>query len=371
MIFISHKNDPDHNVAKRIFDILIGERINCWIAPESIGEGEDFSLAIPEAINTCEIFIIILTEHTQKSDHVRKELMLAISHKKKIIPLKLGDFTLTDSFEYLLADIQVEQFSFSEEKINNLIEKCRLGERVVETEISKNPKRAMTIVKGDFQENMSYMMNERTKELEKTVFVMGIDCSSRLEISSTKGIVKHVCDFLYAEYGISLEELQRLVDIAKQEQLGHETSREEFDYKDTVLIEVPVTIAADPDAQHFLKLMFVANSRKNNMYQITKDVDDVEGIDSREIILSVFKRCQELGEQADNLFIGAMGTNGLSFPYEVITSEIINCFVYAQRCNIRPLNLFYSVRQEDMQRAGISTDDIMAYITMVVRFFRD
>ena len=106
------------------------------------------------------------------------------------------------------------------------------------------------------------------------------------------------------------------------------------------------------------------------MYKVNRDVDAVEGIDSRQIIIEVFNKCKELGTQAETLFIGAMGTNGLSFPYEVITAEILNCFVYSHRVGITPYNLYYSVRESDMKQTDLTLDDIMSYITKILKFFK-
>ena len=131
--------------------------------------------------------------------------------------------------------------------------------------------------------------------------------------------------------------------------------------------------------------MLIANSKKADNWN--GDVDNVVGIDSREIILEVFKKCDELGERAENLVIGAMGTNGTGYPYEVVTAEILNCFVYAKRKSedaaktdhdnessfkvSSPLNLWYSVRQADMVKWGLTSDEILSYISMVVSFFKD
>lgn len=365
MIFISHKSDPDHPTALRIAQILKENGISYWIAPESIKGGKDYSLAIPPAINACEIMLLILTRDTAMSEHVRKEVMLAMNHHKTIIPLKIGEFELDDSYEYLLANVQVVPFSFTEKDIDFLVSRCRLGERTVEMEITKNPRRALTIVKGDYRDNMDEIINEHPEEMEHTYFAMGIDCSSLLSVSSTKGILIGVCNYLQEKYGIEMSCLQSLINEAKMKQLGHDTPDQNMNFKDIVIISVPVIDG------HTLKLLLVANSRKKKSYYETRNVDEVEGIDSREIIIAVFNKCQQLGDEVHSLCIGAMGTNGLEFPYEVVTSEILNCYVYAQRRNCAPLNLYYSVRQEDMERVGLTVDDILSYIETVVYFFRD
>lgn len=371
MIFISHISNPDHEAAKRIAEILKDNGISCWIAPESIEGGNDFAVAIPKAINTCEIFLLILSKNTARSAHVRKELMLAISHRKKIIPLRIDDCDIDDVYEYLCADIQIVNFDFSETDIQKLVDLCKLGERVVEMEISKNPRRKFVLIRGDFEANMDYMIHERPEELADTVFAMGIDRSSRIDISSNRGILKWVMAYLHREYGITAKQLQLLINQAKMDQLGHEKPDQELEFKDAVMINLPLSKHEEQTETKILRLLLVANSQKKESYYESNDVDEVEGIDSREIIISVFNKLKEDDHEATNLFIGAMGTNGLAFPYEVITSEILNCYVYAQRLNCNPVNLYYSVRTIDMERAGLTVDEILSYISQVINFFKD
>lgn len=367
MIFISHKSEPDHPRALQIAGVLGDHGISSWLAPESVPPGADFAQEIPRALITCEYFLLILSEEAQNSIHVRKEIGIAQNLNKPFIILKVGDFPLSYTFQYLLQDNQFMPFDWANPDYGPLIEKCRLGERQVDMEISQSPRRAFHILRGDFQENMEYLISRQPEALAHTVFAMGIDRSGDLGISSNKGIVKWVCKHLQERYGIPLSTLQQLTDRAKAEQLGLTDPATPLRFRDTVLVRLPITLS--DGTQHLLKLMFIANSQKNSNYAITGNVDEVEGVDSREIIIEVFNQCRQLGEEAHSLFIGAMGTNGLSFPYEVITAEILNCFVFAQRRRCMPRDLYYSVREADMKSAGLTTDEILSYISKTVTFF--
>lgn len=368
MIFISHKSDPDHKYALAIRSVLEKQGYECWVAPECVAPGADFTVEVPHAVNTCELFILLLSKETVKSSHVRKEILIAMNHKKNIIPLKIEDFEIDDTLMYLLADVQIKSFGFTDGDYQWLFEQCKLSEKYVSIEISKNPNRTISIMKDDFQLNMLKFIKEHPDELSKTVFAMGIDCSSKLDISSTKGIIKHVCELLLIEYGISISKLQSLVDKAKIEQLHHQSSDTEMKYKDIIIVKVPLCKSGSPERT--LNFLLVANSMKNSAYYISKNVDDVEGIDSREIIIAIFNKFREIGGEFSNLFIGAMGTNGLNFPYEVITSEIMNSYIHAYRCGYEPRHLYYSVRDEDLKKAGITTYEIYSYIFAVVKFIK-
>lgn len=384
MIFISHKNDPDHEYAYKIAQLLKDNEITCWIAPESIPKGLDHTVEITNAINACEIFLLVLTKNTDKSVYTRLELSFAIDHHKKIVPVQIGEFQLSDVYKYLLNDRQIMPFDFSEAKCKELVDECKKGERIVNMEISKNPMRTLYLIKGGFSENMDFIIKERPVELNHTVFAMGIDCSSILDLSSTVGILKSVLGYLDSNFGITTKELQAMINHAKIEQLHHADCNQKMNYKDTIVVSIPISINETKQFDN-LQLLLIANSRKADNWN--GDVDKVVGIDSREIILEVFKKCDELGERAENLVIGAMGTNGTGYPYEVVTAEILNCFVYAKRKSedaaktkhddkgsarvSSPLNLWYSVRQADMIKWGLTSDEILSYISTVVSFFKD
>ena len=372
MVFISHRTESDHVYALEIANRLTESGVSCWIAPESIPEGTDFVEELVKAINCCEIFVLVLTKDTRLSPHVCMELKFAFDHHKKIIPLKIGNFVLDDYLTYMLKNVQYVPFDRSEEAYAKLIDKCRLGEPIIHMEISKWPRRELMLMKGDVQTNMTYVIENMPDQLDKTVFALGLDCSSDITVSTTVGMVKAVCGLLQEQYGITLEMLQDLIDHAKIEQLGHPDANREMQFGESVLIKVPIRITDAPE-EFFLQLLLIANSKKRAP---GGDIDDVVGIDSRKIIMRVFERCDALGETAENLFIGAMGTNGLGFPYEVITAEILNCYVFAMRRSEDtdrlhfPMNLFYSVRQRDMERSGLSSDEVISYISMVVGFFK-
>ncbi|MGN0786428.1 MAG: toll/interleukin-1 receptor domain-containing protein [Christensenellales bacterium] len=373
MIFISHKNDPDHECAYMIAQKLTENGITCWIAPESIQKGADFAEEIVSAINNCEIFVLVMTKETHKSQHVRMELKFAKDRNKTIIPLQIGKFDIDDVLSYLIGTIDMKRFDFTDEDFSDLIDRCKNGERIVNMEIGKNPKRYLSLIKGDVQDNMDYIISNHADELKNTVFAMGIDVSSLLRLSTDGGMLKWAVSYIIKRCNTNMDELQELINQAKVSQLHHKDGNQKMRFKDSVLIKIPVLI--DKNRKEFIQLLLIATSKKKE--DANGDKNQVEGIDTREIILEVFDRCDKLGEQAQNLFIGAMGTNMLKFPYEVSTAEILNCFVYAKRRGREmeevhyPLKLWFSVRQIDMEKWELTVDTVLNYISTVVKFFKD
>ncbi len=369
MIFISHKTSTEHDLALAIAGTLRENGISCWIAPESVECGEDFAPSVAEAINTCEIFLLIFSREAMNSEHVRKEVGLATDLGKKIIVLKIGDFDLNALYRYYLNGVQTMPFDFSnDEDIQKAVELCKAGEPVIEMELSANPSRKIIMMKGDYQWNIDRMIHERPDEVGYTVFAMGVDATFDLSLSTDQGIIRDVCKYLAEEHGVGLDRLQELVNEAVQHQLGRAFPFGELPFRDIAMIKVPVRGGSGRPLE--LNLLLVVNSRKGKKYYEEHDINAVEGTDSREIIISIFNKVSTLPE-ARNLFIGAMGTNGQNFPYEVIVTEIINSCAYAMRSGKAPLDLYFSIRKEDMERNGVSIDDIFNYVSATVKFYRD
>lgn len=362
MIFISHKSDPDHAYAMKLKEVLAANDIEGWLAPEDISVGQNFAQEIPKAIKSCESFLLLLTNCSQHSAHVTKEVNFAIKHNKKIVPvcIKSEKLELIDEYDYLLQNVQIKTVDFENEDFEELLDELKSDAQIYNIEIGNH--KDFTMIKGDYQENMKYLIDNRMIDLDKTVFAIGIDGSSRLDLSSNKGILRYVCEFLQEEYNVSLDFLQSAVDNAKMSQLKHKNTNQNMQYGDSVFIKVPIS------QNQNIQLLLISNSNKRKSFSTSNDLDDVEGIDSRIIILRIFNRCAELGEAASNLVIGAMGTNGLSFPYEVITAEILNAYVYSVRQQIYPHNLFYSVRLIDMENANVKPEKIYKYIRNLIQF---
>jgi len=110
MVFISYSS-KDTGVANAVRMMLQQNDIDCWMAPESIAMGDDYSNAIPKAIEVCDLFLLILSANSQGSKWVPKELDSAISHNKPIIPFQIDNEALTTSFNFMLSNIQrIEAF---------------------------------------------------------------------------------------------------------------------------------------------------------------------------------------------------------------------------------------------------------------------
>ncbi len=104
-VFLSYSS-ADKDIADRVCSALEATGISCWIAPRDIEPGVDYPAAIVDAINSCQVLVLILTKHAAASPHVLSEVGHAFNGKKQIIPFRLTSEPPPESLEYFLSMTQ-------------------------------------------------------------------------------------------------------------------------------------------------------------------------------------------------------------------------------------------------------------------------
>jgi hypothetical protein len=102
-VFISHSS-RNREIASALKEELAMHSISCWIAPDDISLGQTWEDAIADAIAVAPAFIILWSKYSQNSLHVKRELSLAASQDKAIIPLRLDDEVPRGAFAYYLTN---------------------------------------------------------------------------------------------------------------------------------------------------------------------------------------------------------------------------------------------------------------------------
>ena len=83
---------------------LEAEDICCWIAPRDILPGEEYADAIIGALNNCQLFLIILSEESNSSPQVRREVERAVSKDLSILTFRIDNTILSKAMEYYLSN---------------------------------------------------------------------------------------------------------------------------------------------------------------------------------------------------------------------------------------------------------------------------
>lgn len=101
-VFISHSS-IDKAVADKLCEELEARGLKCWIAPRDIAAGSEWAAAISDAISETKVMLLIYSHHSSQSTQVPKEINLAESWGKIVIPYKIDDAQLEGVFAYFLA----------------------------------------------------------------------------------------------------------------------------------------------------------------------------------------------------------------------------------------------------------------------------
>ncbi|MEM7035002.1 MAG: toll/interleukin-1 receptor domain-containing protein [Chloroflexota bacterium] len=104
-VFISYARE-DTTTAKAVHKVLERAQIDVWKDTSNIRGGESFIAKISDAIKERQHFILIFSEHAQASKFVAKEVELATSLHKTIVPLILDKTEPEGSFALPLAGPQ-------------------------------------------------------------------------------------------------------------------------------------------------------------------------------------------------------------------------------------------------------------------------
>lgn len=157
-VFISYKDNNlelgniDATVAFELCDELEKAGISCWIAPRDIEGGDNYGVAIENAINNCKVIVLVFSQFADASEHVANEIDAGVDCKVVIIPFNIDGSTPRNLKYYLRRKQWIDASSGYREKIPELIHTLR--RKLNKTETSEN----VTIGKsGVYNVNESYI----------------------------------------------------------------------------------------------------------------------------------------------------------------------------------------------------------------------
>lgn len=101
-VFISYSH-KDALVADAICHKLEDQGVRCWYAPRNIQPGAEWAEAIIEALEQCEVLVLVFTDYSNSSQQVLREVDAAITAGKAIIPFKRTESMPTGSMRYYLS----------------------------------------------------------------------------------------------------------------------------------------------------------------------------------------------------------------------------------------------------------------------------
>lgn len=104
--FISYstKNQSEADAVRTLF---IKNNIQTWMAPIDIPAGSKYAGVIVDAIKKCACLVLLLTEESQQSQWVEREVERAVTYRKSIITIQLEDLVLNECFELYIGNQQI------------------------------------------------------------------------------------------------------------------------------------------------------------------------------------------------------------------------------------------------------------------------
>lgn len=105
-VFISYSSQ-NQQVADSFRQFLIEEGIACWMAPYDIPAGSKYGQIINDALENCSGLLLILSEASQKSQFVSRELERAVAYNKPIFPVQIEMLMLNSEFKFFIGGSQI------------------------------------------------------------------------------------------------------------------------------------------------------------------------------------------------------------------------------------------------------------------------
>lgn len=119
-VFISY-GSHDRKVADHLCQYLETDcGLSCWIAPRNILSG-NYAGEITRALKSSSCVLVVCSQESSRSEHVKNEVTLAFNQQKLILPYCLDESPFDDDLEYYLASKQQIHTSGNQRKDFELI----------------------------------------------------------------------------------------------------------------------------------------------------------------------------------------------------------------------------------------------------------
>jgi len=87
-LFLSY-SEKDRLIAEALVERLKTERVRYWWAPETLQGGTNYQEVIARDIPRCRLLLLLLSDKAGYSNHVKREVMIAMEEGKPILPVRI------------------------------------------------------------------------------------------------------------------------------------------------------------------------------------------------------------------------------------------------------------------------------------------
>lgn len=100
-VFLSHSSENTKEV-REVCALIEKEGYKCFLAPRDIRSGHEYAEEIIDGIDSSDVMLLLLSEKSNSSPHVLREVERAVSKKIPIVVYELEKVQLSKSMEYFL-----------------------------------------------------------------------------------------------------------------------------------------------------------------------------------------------------------------------------------------------------------------------------
>lgn len=136
-VFISHSS-KEAEIANEVCSIIENNGDRCFIAPRDIRSGYEYAEEIINGIDSSNAMILLLSEESNKSPHVLREIERAVSKSIPIIVYQLENVVLTKSMEYFLMTHQWISNNKRKIEILSCLDQIRYKDAVSDLSLANN-----------------------------------------------------------------------------------------------------------------------------------------------------------------------------------------------------------------------------------------
>jgi len=104
-VFVSHARE-DAAIAERVAAYLEQRGLACWIAPRDVPAGMEYGAAILQGIEESAVLLLLLSERSNESQFVHREVERAVSKAKPVLPLRIREIAPSGALEFFLSQAQ-------------------------------------------------------------------------------------------------------------------------------------------------------------------------------------------------------------------------------------------------------------------------
>jgi|GEM_PF-3403351 Tfp pilus assembly pilus retraction ATPase PilT len=101
-VFISYST-KDSATTQSVCGAIESAGYKCWVAPRDVIPGRDYAEEIINAIENCTLMLLVTSDNSNMSAHIKREVEQAVNQGKPVIPFFIEKVELSKSLKYFLS----------------------------------------------------------------------------------------------------------------------------------------------------------------------------------------------------------------------------------------------------------------------------